>query len=598
MDLKEYRIVRRHVVVWTLAVLLLCTASVGGAVTVAVIPLEDLSRGGRNGVSLELTDYLARKLADRGVELVPEPEVIAYLSRNRIRRAGYFDSRNILQTRDQLGADFLLFGTVCQLKDDKTSPALGLSLYLVRTDDASPVWTRSMGMSIIDVQRLLGISEPETMEDLLPLLTRNILADWPDNLEEIAVRPLRQFGRKSIAMNVDLDTVLLEPRFARSGEEIRCRVRIRIRNGAVEKPRVFFRVGNRVLFAGEVRPDPFRLVEHPLPYNDMPHNEVMRETPHNEAGIDAPLDSAGLDRRIYEYEAIWNSSEVAEDRLAANAAEEPVRLASASMDPIDLEGIWSGGRTGETVSIPVSLVMHWPSGENKSMYLGRYTLDDQPPQLTLQPRGRRINEIMAFREVIRIYPRFIRKEAIDRWEITVLDKDDRMVIREAKKGAVPPFFVWAGQTMKGYPTSPGQYTVRVRAWDRAGNEGEAVAQVAFFPDPPRVRFDAVDGDRSLALTLRSQGEVPLDYWRMELWSRNNELVKVVDGVQLPVTVEISREQAGQLNGVVFLKNILGARSQDKIDNLLLADRSETPEEAGPEAPAEPVPVESDWLSDF
>ncbi len=592
MALKEHRMLRKHMVVWAFSVLLLCTASTGKAVTVAVIPLEDLSRGGRNGVSLEMTDYLARKLAARGVELVPGPEVIAYLGRNRIRRAGYFDSRYILQTRDQLGADFLLFGTVCQLREDKTSPALGLSLYLVRTDDASPVWTRSMGMSIADVQRLLGLSEPETMEDLLPLLTRNLLADWPDNLEEIATRPLRQFGARSIAMNVDLDSVLLEPRFARPGDEIRCRVRIRTRNGAAEKPRVFFRVGNRVLFAREVRQDPYRMAEHPMPDGMQP------QAPYNEAGIDAPFDSAGLDRRVYEYEASWNSSEVAEAQLTANGVEEPVRLASASMEPLDLEGIWSGGRSGETGSIPVSLVMHWPSGENKSMYLGRYTLDDQPPQLTLQPRGRRINEVVTFRDKIRIYPQFIRKEAIDRWEITVLDRDQRTVIRESKKGAMPPFFVWAGQTMKGYPTSSGRYRVRVRAWDRAGNEGEAVTQVAFFPDPPRARFDAVDGDQYFALTLSYQGKVPLGYWRMELWSEDNELVRVVDGVQLPATVEIPREQAGRLNAVVFLKNILGARSKDKIDNLLPAGRQETPEEPGPEAPAAPLPVESDWLSDF
>jgi hypothetical protein len=101
---------------------------------VAVFPVEDLSQG-KNSVNFEITDYLSQTLSAKGLEVISADKVMAFMTSNRIRWVGYLDTRYVLMAGDELAADFLLIGTICQRREG-VLPAIGLTLNLIRTADA------------------------------------------------------------------------------------------------------------------------------------------------------------------------------------------------------------------------------------------------------------------------------------------------------------------------------------------------------------------------------------------------------------------------------------------------------------------------------
>ena len=157
------------------------------AQTIAVFPVEDLSLG-VNSLNMEVTRYLADKIAAKGLNVIREQDVIAFMASKRIRWLGYLDTENILQTKGAMGADLILFGTISQ-RSEKKSPSYGLTLNMVRTLDAKTIWTSSGGLSLVDIQRLLGLNQPATVDELLPILVGNVLASWPTDLSETLSKP-------------------------------------------------------------------------------------------------------------------------------------------------------------------------------------------------------------------------------------------------------------------------------------------------------------------------------------------------------------------------------------------------------------------------
>ncbi|MFC1523469.1 hypothetical protein ACFL6N_01635 [Thermodesulfobacteriota bacterium] len=210
------------------------------AATVAVFPVEDLSDG-LNGVDFELTEDLVNDLEAKGLDVIASQEVISFMARNRIRRLGFLDTVSIFQARDELGADFILYGSVYS-REENSSPTLGLNLYLVRTDDARIIWSNSGGVSRASVQHLLGISEPTTKLELLAVLKENILSTWPRELE---------FAERQ-QLSLEIEKVNLAPKYIRPGDEVVCSVRLRPSWSSKEVPRVFFKVRGRVYLASEL----------------------------------------------------------------------------------------------------------------------------------------------------------------------------------------------------------------------------------------------------------------------------------------------------------------------------------------------------------
>lgn len=177
--------------------------------------MEDLSQG-PNGVNFALTEYLEKAVASRGLEVISQDAVLSFMTRNRIRWLGFLDTYYVLQARKELGADFILLGTVSQ-RQERPCAAFGMVLYLIRTCDARTIWSGSMGLSGNEMRNPLGVLEPHTTEDLLPIVAKDLLEEWPEDLGPISERKVFY----------ELDDVDMGRQHIRSGQKITCRVWLR-----------------------------------------------------------------------------------------------------------------------------------------------------------------------------------------------------------------------------------------------------------------------------------------------------------------------------------------------------------------------------------
>jgi hypothetical protein len=87
-------------------ILILPIVPIARSQTVAVFPVDDLSRG-INNFNLLITRYLAYKMVAKGLNVIQEQEIIDFMSSKRIHWLGYLDTENILQTKKILCQNYL-----------------------------------------------------------------------------------------------------------------------------------------------------------------------------------------------------------------------------------------------------------------------------------------------------------------------------------------------------------------------------------------------------------------------------------------------------------------------------------------------------------
>lgn len=449
------------------------------ALTVAVFPIEDMSEG-LNGVDFELTEQVSLDIEKKGLDLIAGQEMISFMARNRIRRLGALDTLNIFRIRDELGADFVLYGTVYSKKLSEY-PVVGLSLYLVRTDDARIIWSNSGGLSRDDVQNFLGISEPSSKSELMYLLRENVFNTWPKELEFVEKQQLA----------FDIENVQLDPKYIRPGDEIRCYVKVRPFWSSQETPKVYFKVKGRVYLAQETK-------------------------------------DQGL------FEASWIGA--------------------------DRDGAY-----------PVTLVLNWPSGTKKVAFLGTYFIDSKPPQVSINLKGVRLQGTVAFRDQVLIIPHMIEREPISKWKISVVDDTGEELMSDKGEGNLPQRFVWRGERATGGRLAPeGIYQVVLKAWDRAKNMGITSQHVLFAKNPPNMILETENIGPDMTVSLKSAGNIPIAFWRMEMRSDTGELIKVVDGQDLPAKVEVANAQQqdnSKVKCILTVKDVLGNQVRKEIKDL-------------------------------
>lgn len=228
--------VERNLLLLVFLVLMVSVPGVAGAggASIAVFPLQELGVS-RNGVNLALTRELTERLAESGNEIIGMESVMAFMAMNRIRTPGYLDTVNISRLRRDLGAAFILFGTVSERKD-RPEARVGLTLNLVRTSDVRAVWAYVNGRSNSEERNILAIDEPTTTAALEALLVTDLLRDWPWQI----------INEEQFADALELDSVFLRPLNVRPGGEVFCRVRLENTWGNGQPPQVFFKADEQI----------------------------------------------------------------------------------------------------------------------------------------------------------------------------------------------------------------------------------------------------------------------------------------------------------------------------------------------------------------
>lgn len=181
---------------------------------IAVLPMEDLSRGG-NGLNLAITRQVRDGMAAKGFTMAAQDEVITFMVKNRVRWLGHLASQDVRRLYDELDVDYLLLGSVNQRRDKKPF-AFGLTLQLIRTEDAQIIWAQSAELSGADEISLLGLSEPRDMAEMEEMVVGRALATIPEDLHH--GRPL--------ALRDSIESVFLGPEIVKPGDMVQCRIHL------------------------------------------------------------------------------------------------------------------------------------------------------------------------------------------------------------------------------------------------------------------------------------------------------------------------------------------------------------------------------------
>jgi len=197
-----------------LLLLMLLGSEPASALQMAVMPVEDLSMGD-NGLNPSMTGRLREALSRKGYVVVDEKRIIDFMAKNRIRWVGRLDAHNVLRLRQELDVDYLLLGSVNQLRE-KEPPALGISLLLIRASDAKTIWGGSVQLCRADVRKFLGLAEPGNLSEIEDIVVGRAMEILPRNLPEGSELPTENLSEE----------IQLIPEVVKPGEIMRCRIRL------------------------------------------------------------------------------------------------------------------------------------------------------------------------------------------------------------------------------------------------------------------------------------------------------------------------------------------------------------------------------------
>ena len=69
--------------------------------TIAILPMEDLSKG-QNSPNWKLTRYLVEALSLKGLKVITENDVISFMAAERVRWLGYLETAHVLKAKNAL----------------------------------------------------------------------------------------------------------------------------------------------------------------------------------------------------------------------------------------------------------------------------------------------------------------------------------------------------------------------------------------------------------------------------------------------------------------------------------------------------------------
>lgn len=487
------------------------------AIRVAVFPVDDLSLLS-NSINQEMTQFLVREISKKGLDVIDHQTILDFMTQRHVRQLGYLETKVIMSAREAIGADWIVLSSLCQKSADPS--AIGVSIQLIRTSDGRTIWANTSALSRGSEQKILGVDAPESVEDLQLILAETLFSGWPTALDLTAAHALAgaQIAAVKETSYLEVDSVFFAPKVVRPGQKVECTIRFKSQDEYENTPKVFIKVGSRVYLASS-------------------------------------------DDGVF-YNAAWVGSG---EKPGTN-----VQVAMAGSDAAVLNQVWNGDVND--ADYPVSLILDWPSGKRDESYLGTYVVDSRPPDVFFRLSGKSIDGMVSFRKELPIAVRFERSEPIKKWEFEIVDEKGDSVLRE-RGSMMPPDFKWRGQNGKNFRADSGIYQICLKVWDMAGNIGIAQEKVRLLDKQPdvAVSVEKRDGDDIIA-SLTAKDRVPVASWRLELWSKDNQLLKTYRGSSLPVEFPLplfdhSIVQQG-IACVLKVTDGLGSKSFTKSENFL------------------------------
>jgi len=255
-----------------------------------------------------------------------------------------------------------------------------------------------------------------------------------------------------------------------------------------------------------------------------------------------------------------------------------------------LEASWIAEQ--DAGSYPVNLLANWPSGITRKGAIGSYNVDDHASGVKLLLLGIERDGEILFSEKLTIIPKLIEPEPIIRWEIVVTNEDGEIIVLMGAPGNIPRSLTWTGNTSLGNVASPGQYLITFKAWDRAERESSTEASVRYLPEIPAIIINISKQKEKLMVDLASATDTPLNFWWAKFFREDGRLLKMVQGTELPVAIEleVKPEETENIECLLAARDILGNQYEQKILNLL--------QHAGNEDEETETSIETEWVEEF
>ncbi len=285
------------------------------------------------------------------------------------------------------------------------------------------------------------------------------------------------------------------------------------------------------------------------------------------------------------------------------SGEEPeflgIRLEDGRVIPLKKEGAfyvgwWEAPKKEGRYSIV--LEAKWPKLKlSKSLFLSTYFVDDTPPKIRLSVfKAVNTSSGPAFSRYLEVRPRLEVPDRVAAWSVEITTERGIPVVKEEHPGELPKKLVWRGVDATGRKVPSGTYVVKVKAWDEAGNLAEATTKVLFVKDPPRGEVVAVKEKDGVSLSFKVERHpVPLNEWRLEIWDKEGNLIKVIEGKGFGEKKVKLKGDYDALRYSLFLRDVLGNRKVVRngyvVPQVLRAEKKEE---------GEMVPKAQEWVGEF
>ncbi len=191
---------------------------------------------------------------------------------------------------------------------------------------------------------------------------------------------------------------------------------------------------------------------------------------------------------------------------------------------------------------PVFLIVKWNSKWKitKKIFIGKYYVDNTPPNLNLVIRGaKKIDGKVLVKDVLEIIPKVVgggnskfigRGNGIAKWQIEIYsEKKDKLdlILKESYPGELPYYLTWyANSGINHLP--PGNYLIKFKVWDLAGNQNEAEKEVLLVTDPPTPQVIVYKGKEKNLIEIEiKKNFIPLVRAYLEIFDKDGKkIVKI------------------------------------------------------------------------
>lgn len=225
--------------------------------------------------------------------------------------------------------------------------------------------------------------------------------------------------------------------------------------------------------------------------------------------------------------------------------------------------------TGEIISpmtngdIPLEIIARGPGGKKSNFsFASEMTVDMNSPKITMllnktAMRGLKEKDYILFS--------LKSNELVKKWQVEILDEDNKHVRGGKGYGHLPARLIWRGENDMGIVNKDGSFTFRLSVWDEAGNVGVCDELVRLDTTPPEVNIGVTVGDNpsgdkdnkkkddEMIFNIDYDGEEIMEEWDLSLFDKESKLIKKISGkgnvdkkISISLEEEIDRENGKEL----------------------------------------------------